>query len=73
MTSQTLYRHRDKRSVTRWEVWSKILILNDKEDIADHSGRAVWGMGLGRLVAGIVCSNPAQDMGLSASVLCCPV
>jgi hypothetical protein len=26
---------------------------------AGHSGRAVWGVGLGRLVAGIVGSNPA--------------
>jgi hypothetical protein len=29
---------------------------------AGHSGRAVWGVGLGRLVAGIVGSNPAQGM-----------
>jgi hypothetical protein len=27
-----------------------------------HSGHAVWGVGLGRLVAGIVGSNPAQGM-----------
>jgi hypothetical protein len=26
---------------------------------AGHSGRAVWGVGLGRLVAGIVGSSPA--------------
>jgi hypothetical protein len=26
---------------------------------AGHSARAVWGVGLGRLVAGIVGSNPA--------------
>jgi hypothetical protein len=40
-----------------------------------YSGRAVWGVGLGRLVAGIVGSNPAQDMDVcpSLSVLCCPV
>jgi hypothetical protein len=29
---------------------------------AGHSGRAVWGVGLGQLVAGIVGSNPAQGM-----------
>jgi hypothetical protein len=29
---------------------------------AGHSGRAVWGVGLGRLVAGIVGSSPAQGM-----------
>jgi hypothetical protein len=28
-------------------------------EVAGHSGRAVWGVGLGRLVAGIVGSNPA--------------
>jgi hypothetical protein len=27
-----------------------------------HSGRAVWGVGLGRLVAGIMGSIPAQGM-----------
>jgi hypothetical protein len=30
------------------------------KETAGHSGRAVWGVGLGRLVAGIVGSNPAQ-------------
>jgi hypothetical protein len=42
---------------------------------AGHSGRAVWGVGLGRLVAGIVGSNPAQGMDVCRrlSVLCCPV
>jgi hypothetical protein len=42
---------------------------------AGHSGRAVRGVGLGRLVAGIVGSNPAQgmDVCLRLSVLCCPV
>jgi hypothetical protein len=32
-------------------------------------------VGLGRLVAGIVCSNPAQGMDVCPrlSVLCCPV
>jgi hypothetical protein len=40
-----------------------------------HSGRAVWGVGLGRLVAGIVGSNPAQDMDVCPrlSMLFCPV
>jgi hypothetical protein len=42
---------------------------------AGHSGRAVWGVGLGRLVAVIVGSNPAQGMYVCPrlSVLCCPV
>jgi hypothetical protein len=42
---------------------------------AGHSGRAVWDVGLGRLVAGIVGSNPAQGMDVCPrlSVLCCPV
>jgi hypothetical protein len=34
---------------------------------AGHSGRAVWGVGLGRLVAGIVGSNPAQGMDVCPS------
>jgi hypothetical protein len=29
---------------------------------AGHSGRAVWGVGFGRLIAGIVGSNPAKGM-----------
>jgi hypothetical protein len=43
--------------------------------IAGHSGRAVWGVGLGRLVAGIVGSNPTQGMDVCPrlSVLCGPV
>jgi hypothetical protein len=43
--------------------------------LASHSGRAVGGVGLGRLVAGIVGSNPAQGMDVCPrlSVLCCPV
>jgi hypothetical protein len=43
--------------------------------IAGHSSRAVWGVGLGRLVAGIVGSNPAQGMDVCPrlSVLCWPV
>jgi hypothetical protein len=43
--------------------------------IAGHSGRAVWGVGLGLLVAAIVGSNPAQGMVVCPrlSVLCCPV
>jgi hypothetical protein len=38
-------------------------------------GRAVKGVGLGRLVAGIVGVNPAQgmDLCLCVSVFCCPV
>jgi hypothetical protein len=42
---------------------------------AGHSGRAVWGVDLGRLVAGIVGSNPALGMDVCPrlSVLCCPV
>jgi hypothetical protein len=46
-----------------------------KVSLVGHSGRAVWGVGLGRLVAGIVGSNPAQGMDVYSrlSVLCCPV
>jgi hypothetical protein len=42
---------------------------------AGHSGRAVCGVSLGWLVAGIVGSNPAQGMDVCQriSVLCCPV
>jgi hypothetical protein len=42
---------------------------------AGHSGRAVWGVGLGRLVTGIVGSNPTQGMDVCPplSVLCFPV
>jgi hypothetical protein len=42
---------------------------------AGPSGRAVRGLGLGRLVAGIVGSNPAQGMDVCprVSMLCCPV
>jgi hypothetical protein len=51
------------------------LINNGKIFFAGHSGRAVWGVGLGRLVAGVVGSNPAQGMDVCPrlSVLCCPV
>jgi hypothetical protein len=44
-------------------------------DSVGHSGRAVWSVGLGRLVAGIVGSIPAQGMDVCPrlSVLCCPV
>jgi hypothetical protein len=35
-----------------------------------HSGRAVWGVGLGRLVAGIVGSNPAQGMDVCPLSFC---
>jgi hypothetical protein len=37
---------------------------------AGHSGRAVWGEGLGRLVAGIVGSNPAQGMDVCPLSFC---
>jgi hypothetical protein len=45
------------------------------DSIAGHSGREVSGAGLGRLVAGIVGSNPSQGMDVCPrlSVLCCPV
>jgi hypothetical protein len=45
------------------------------DSTAGHSGRAIWGVGLGWLVAGIVGSNPAQGMDVCPrlSVLCCPV
>jgi hypothetical protein len=43
--------------------------------IAGHSGRAVWGVGLDRLVAGILGSNPARGMDVCQrlSVLYRPV
>jgi hypothetical protein len=46
----------------------------DKTD-AGHSGRAVWGVGRGRLGAGIVGSNSTQRMDgcPRLSVLCCPM
>jgi hypothetical protein len=37
---------------------------------AGHSGRAVWGVGLSRLVAGIVASNPAQGMDVCPLSFC---
>jgi hypothetical protein len=43
-----------------------------------HGDREVGGVGLGRLVTGIVGSNPARGMDVCVSVrvfllLCCPV
>jgi hypothetical protein len=54
-----------------WNLYSEYIL----KFIAGHSGRAVWGVGLGRLIAGIVGSNPAQGMDVCPrlSVLCCPV
>jgi hypothetical protein len=51
------------------------LLQNLRSFGAGHSGRAVWGVGLGRLVAGIVGSNPAQGMDVCplSYVLCCPM
>jgi hypothetical protein len=40
---------------------------------AGHSGHAVWGVGLGRLVAGILGSNPAQGRMFVRVFLCCVV
>jgi hypothetical protein len=42
---------------------------------ANPSDRAVLGVGLGRLVAGIAGSNPARDINVCLCVymLCCPV
>jgi hypothetical protein len=37
---------------------------------AGHSGRAVWGVGLGWLVAGIVGSNHAQGMDVCPLSFC---
>jgi hypothetical protein len=41
----------------------------------DLSGRAVWGVGLGRLDTGIAGSNPAHGMDICPRlfVACCPV
>jgi hypothetical protein len=51
----------------------KIKIANTV--FAGHKSRAVWRVGLGRMVAGIVGSNPAQGMDVCPriSVLWCPV
>jgi hypothetical protein len=51
------------------------IFIAGKRLSAGHSGRAVWGVGLGRLVAGIMGSNPAQGMDVCPrlSVLCGPV
>jgi hypothetical protein len=35
------------------------IFVTSIDPYAGHSGRAVWGVGLGRSVAGIVGSNPA--------------
>jgi hypothetical protein len=43
-------------------------VVNDSS-VAGHSGHAVWGVGIGRLVAGIVGSNVA--VCLRPSMLCC--
>jgi hypothetical protein len=47
-----------------WSVawWFFVVFLIHIFMIAGHSGRAVWGVGLGRLVAGIVGSVPAQGI-----------
>jgi hypothetical protein len=65
-----LKRARDRSNKGVLEELTSVLIK-----IAGHSGCAVWGVGLGRLVAGIVGSNPAQGMDVCSrlSVLCCPV
>jgi hypothetical protein len=43
--------------------------------LANPGGRVVYGVDLGRLVAGIASSNPAggMDVCLSVYMLCCPV
>jgi hypothetical protein len=59
---------------SNWEIIS-FSITTLLHGVSCHSGRAVWGVGLGRLVAGIVGSNPAQGMDVCPhlSVVCCPV
>jgi hypothetical protein len=64
-------------NVGLWCKWQN-LDLNIKIALfrnAGHSGRAVWGVGLDRVVAGNVGSNPAQGMDVCPRlfVLCCPV
>jgi hypothetical protein len=58
-----------------WEMLTIVEFPRSNTVGTGHSGRAVWGVGLGRLVAGIVGSNPAQGMDVCQrlSVLCCPV
>jgi hypothetical protein len=54
---------------------TKLYLYDVKKSLAGHSDRAVWGVCLGWLVAGIVGSNPAQGMDVCPrlSVLCWPV
>jgi hypothetical protein len=61
----------------------RVLKLHQKQMISSlaktvhtaQQGRAVWGVGLGRLDTEIVGSNPAQSMDVSPylPVSCCPV
>jgi hypothetical protein len=75
----------------RWYSWNQLHNLHEetkrlqkeprhyydelKMEFSGRSGRAVWGVGVGRVVAGIVGSNPAESMDVCPrlSVLCCPV
>jgi hypothetical protein len=69
-------RHARKFSLIRGDVQILMIIkLCISTSVAGHSGRAVRGVGLYRLVAGIVGSNPAQGMDVCPrpSVLYCPV
>jgi hypothetical protein len=61
-----------------WAIWIQSIPLKSislRSIFSGHSGCAVWGVGHGRLVAGIVGSNPAQgvDVCPRLSVLYCPV
>jgi hypothetical protein len=57
------------KMVVRFSILCTIVKLIIKL-IAGHSGRAVWGVDLGRLVAGIVGSNPAQGMDVCPLSFC---
>jgi hypothetical protein len=71
MTLQIIIAAKNNIIVVSFFEKTETVIWND----AGHSGRAVWGVGLGWLVAGIVGSNPTQGMDVCPrrSVLCCPV
>jgi hypothetical protein len=50
--------------------YAQDIIVSTMSLKAGHSGRTVWGVGLGRLVAGIVGSNPAQSMDVCPLSFC---
>jgi hypothetical protein len=53
-----------------WGLFYAAISILSFRPVAGHSGRAVWGVGLGRLVARIVGSNPAQGMDVCPLSFC---